>query len=81
MNQLSLHLPPVAATGQSARHLISADQINRLRKSSGLAAGDHFYLMHTGNDMHVWGGRGQLPRWVRDWKESGGDVQDLKARI
>lgn len=69
------------ATGQAAANLLPADVRRRLVQNH-LRGREFFYAMgREGEQVLVWAGRGQRPRWVQQWLDDGGKLEQLAARV
>lgn len=82
MSQLDLPLGPVLITGQHCVPFMDSKGLERMRSNGLVKPGQPLYLLKNG-DHHLmtWCGRGQKPRWVQDWLQRGGSLQDIEARV
>lgn len=78
-NQLELSL---TITGQAAVQLLDEGTKRRLADNHLHSQSDSVYLLGTDSkDVMIWAGRGKKPRWVTDWLEEGGTLEQLAARL
>lgn len=74
MSQATLNLTQY---GEDAASLIPPDMQRRLRAQ--LTSRDHFYVMGSADDLLTWLGKGQLPRWIKDWLADGNQLTHLRC--
>lgn len=81
-SQLQLSFPSSRLAGQHLRPMIDSETIGRLARQHGCAKTGHFYcLQDDSGHALIWSGRGQRPRWVVEWIERGGTLQQIEAQI
>lgn len=67
-------------TGQAAVALLNNDVKLRLADNHLRGTNQTFYIMGSNpEDVLVWAGRGQRPRWVTQWLEGGGPLKQIAA--
>jgi DNA-binding protein H-NS len=81
MRQLDLTLDQPTLTGQAALRLIPAENLRRLLDRGLVKPGRVFYCLHNKHGHMVWSGRGQLPGWVRQWRDEHGNLDALEVSV